>query len=223
MTKQEGWTPGTQQQQPNGLKPDADAGPNTVTPLQGITGITGAAPASIKQAVATVERDPGILEQPKIDDESATTGRYFDFGQMTNPHGLVIHHTGGDGDWQSVVQTYRERGLPAHFVIDRDGVIHQILGLTQKGQHILPANDGSDLNNSNAWGVEIIAKDDSDVTPQEIVAAMQLARYLHGHGLDYNDVRGHGTVNRGHKELTEGASVVSAIQTLNQAAGGEQV
>jgi hypothetical protein len=73
----------------------------------------------------------------------------------------------------------------------------------KKGQGV-----GAGLSNSNTEGVEIIAKDDSDVLPVQVEAAKQLAAQL---GYSPNQVYGHGEVNP-HKQRTEGATVISAIR-----------
>lgn len=173
------------------------------------------APTSFK-AVAdeyrTAPQDFTITEQ-NITDRSTDVGSRWNFGTMEAPNALVIHHTAGRGSTDGVIQTFTDRNFPAHFVIDRDGGITQVLDLNQKGQHTRPAENGSGINNSNSWGVEIIAKDDNDLTPAQMKASIELEKFLETKGLDPSRVVGHGEINR-HKQETEGHQVVSMLRSL---------
>lgn len=146
----------------------------------------------------------------EVVDQSGKFGGNWNFGTM-KANSLVVHHTAGRGTVEGVVQTFKERGFPAHFVIDREGKTHQILGIDQRGRHTKNSKV-NDVTNANSWGVEIIAKDDSDVTPKQVQAAVQLTKMLHEqHGMPMNRVFGHGEINT-HKQQTEGASVVSVLR-----------
>jgi hypothetical protein len=143
-----------------------------------------------------------------------TAASNFNFGEMVNPNGLVIHHTGGRGTVEGVLQTYRERNFPAHFIIDRDGTVYRALPETSRGQHIRPSQrrEFSDMSNLNTWGVEIIARDDGDVLPAQATAAIALTQYLNkGYGMPTNRVVGHGYINS-HKQSTEGQSTLLAMR-----------
>ena len=146
-------------------------------------------------------------------DISDLTGKYaknWNFGTMKG-NALVIHHTAGRGDADIVAGVFKERGFPAHFVIDRDGVTHQILKTNQRGRHTKNSQI-NDVTNQNSWGVEIIAKDDKDVTPKQVQAAVRLTKYLNEtQGMPLNRVFGHGEINS-HKQKTEGATVVEVLR-----------
>jgi hypothetical protein len=130
-------------------------------------------------------------------------------GQLKDRKGFIIHHTGGRGDVGGVIDTLNQRGLSVQFVIDREGNIHQLLPSGAKGSHIKKGQGvGQGLSNSNTEGVEIIAKNDSDVLPVQVEAAKRLAAQL---GYAPNQVYGHGEINP-HKQKTEGSTAVSAIR-----------
>lgn len=146
-------------------------------------------------------------------DQSATYGSTWNFGEMKTPKNLVIHHTAGRGDTAGVINTFKQRGFPAHYVIDRQGNITQVLGGTQKGQHVKVNKSG--IVNSNSWGVEVIAKDDSDILPVQIEAAKQLATQLKNtYGFDYSNAYGHGQIEGQDKQATEGKTIADAIRAL---------
>lgn len=152
-------------------------------------------------------------ETPLSPTEIIDTGaeKNWNFGTMKNPNALVIHHTGGRGTVEGVIGTFKQRGFPAHFIIDREGKTHEVLGLRQKGQHTRNSQI-NDVTNANSWGVEIMAKDDNDVTPQQAAAAIRLAKFLHEkEGMPLDRVFGHGEINR-HKQKTEGKTVTDILR-----------
>src|SRR3989338_5603967 len=109
-------------------------------------------------------RDARFLVDPE------TRAKWDAFGSMQEVEGFVVHHTGGNGTVEGVVNTFKERNFPAHYIIDRDGIIYQILSDNMRGQHIMSGNGFADsqapyLSNANTLGVEIMAHDDADVLP----------------------------------------------------------
>lgn len=174
-----------------------------------------AAPAAqMTEVVQRFQQNPNAYQITKqdISDQSPTVGANWAFGDMTSPNALVIHHTAGRGDAAGVIQTFKDRGFPAHFVIDREGEIVQVLGDMQKGKHAGSAVPGVD--NSNSWGVEIIARNDADVTPAQAEAAVRLQQYLSSnYGLPPDRVFGHGELT-GRKESTEGKAVTSLLREI---------
>lgn len=174
------------------------------------------APGDFSELVTQFKADPGSfdLTAEGIRDVSPDVSSRWNFGEMKAPDALVVHHTAGRGDAEGVIQTFTERNFPAHFVIDRDGNITQVLGLRQKGQHTRPAQDNSGITNSSSWGVEIIAKDDADVLPVQAAATLRLSRYLQTQGLNPQKIVGHGAINA-HKQATEGETVVNLLRQIN--------
>lgn len=152
-------------------------------------------------------------------DRSGELGGDFDIAGSFQPNALVIHHTGGRGTVDGVVQTFRDRGYPAHFIIDRDGNVTQVLALDQRGSHLRPSETGQgssfgDVTNTTAWGVEVMANDDADVTEAQIQAAVGLARFLNeNYDMPLERTVPHGMVNF-HKQGTEGSTIYSAMINL---------
>lgn len=171
-------------------------------------------PGTFDQVVSEYRSNPDSfkMDSSGIRDRSNEVGGRWSFGSM-NADSLVVHHTAGRGGADGVIQTFTERNFPAHFVIDRDGEITQVLGLNQKGQHTRPAQDGSGITNSNSWGVEVIARDDSDVLPVQAAATIRLAKYLENYGLNPQRVVGHGAINS-HKQATEGQSIINLLEQI---------
>jgi beta-N-acetylhexosaminidase len=83
---------------------------------------------------------------------------------------------------------YGERpGVCAHFVIDRDGTIHQLVSLRWRCRHTVGLND-------TAIGIEHVGVSDADVTgrPRQLAASLQLTRWLQGRfAIRTRDVIGH--------------------------------
>ena len=130
----------------------------------------------------------------------------------STPKAFIVHHTGGsEKDANGVLDELNQRHLGVEFVAERDGRIVQIGG--PGSQNIKTGwGKGEGLNNSNVVGIEVIAKDDKDVTPAQIQAVKNF------HAAVYGDVPafGHGEVNPGHKEADEGLTITNAIR-----AGGD--
>lgn len=140
------------------------------------------------------------------------TGSLRNFGDLGKVSGFVVHHSGGRGNVEGVVKTLQDRGLAAHFVIDRDGNTYQVHPDNQKSAHIMPSKV-NDFSNANTMGVEVIANDDKDVLPVQVEAAKKLISALGAkHGFGPDKVFGHGEVNPGHKQDTEGMTIVNAIR-----------
>lgn len=129
--------------------------------------------------------------------------------KMDDPSAFVFHHTGGRGTPESVVETLNQRGLGVHYVMDRDGKIYKTLPDGSRGAHIMPGTHG--LSNSNAQGMEVIAKDDKDLTPAQIEAGKAFGQnWLKQH--PNAKIYGHGEANPGHKQATEGLTIAEAAR-----------
>lgn len=165
-----------------------------------------------QESVGNVEASKEDASDGKVVDKPSVTnsmGGLNSEGSLTDRKGFVIHHTGGRGDVDGVIDTLNQRGLSVQYVIDREGAIHQLMPSGSKAQHMKKGQGvGKGLSNSNTEGVEIIANDDSDILPIQVEAAKKLASQL---GYAPNQVYGHGEINP-HKQKTEGATVVSAIR-----------
>jgi len=140
----------------------------------------------------------------------------WDFGNLSEVKGMVIHHTAGRGTVDGVVSTLNQRKLGVQFVIDRDGSIYQLTRDGGKAYHMRTGwgPKGSGLSNDNMEGVEVIAMNDKDVTPKQVEAVKALVE-MRAKKWGYDpktSVFGHGEVNPGHKEADEGMSSVNLIR-----------
>jgi hypothetical protein len=135
----------------------------------------------------------------------------------SDPAAFIAHHTSGRGTVDGVISTLKERHLGVEYVMDRDGKIYAT-GPAGSSQ-ILPGwgPKGTGLNNQNTVGMEIIAKDDADVTDAQKKSFAQFiaTRYPN------TPIFGHGEVNPGHKETDEGMSTKNAALAL-RTSGGDQ-
>lgn len=141
-----------------------------------------------------IEDISGLAEQPRMD--PMKVDKYF-----------VVHHTAGRGEAEDVVRVLNKRGLGVQWVIDREGKVFRTLPDGVVGWHAGHRDQKdapTDLQNHNSQGVEVIAKNDADVLPIQVVAAFKLLKWL---GYDKEDVWGHGEVTY-NKESTEGKTIV---------------
>ena len=136
------------------------------------------------------------------------------------PSALIIHHTSGRNSADSVVNDWRTNrpGVGAQMIMDRDGTIHntqQEFGYNGTGNFLHSVIPG--VNNHTAVGIEVIAKDDADMTPAELESLKRLA----GPKGPYANVPvyGHSQVSPGDRD-NEGVRGVAAI---NEARQGGQV
>ena len=135
-------------------------------------------------------------------------------GAIGAPRAFIIHHTAGRGTPQGVIDTLNQRGLGVQYIMDRDGKIYQVGG-PGESQMRPGSGVGAGLSNANTVGMEVIAKDDSDVTPQQVAAAREFVNKTYP-GIA---VYGHGQVNPGHKQASEGMTIVNAIKGIGDGGG----
>jgi hypothetical protein len=123
--------------------------------------------------------------------------------------GFVFHHSGGS-TLEGLRTTLHKRGLGSQYLMDRDGTIYSFAGAGSP--HIRPNDQfggiAPGLSNKNAVGMEIVAKNDQDITPAQVASARNFI------ATNYPNVPvyGHGEVNPGHKMADEGLTVVNAIR-----------
>jgi N-acetylmuramoyl-L-alanine amidase len=116
--------------------------------------------------------------------------------RLRDPHVIVEHYTANDS-LQATIDTFasdapdpelHERpGTCAHFVIDRDGTIYQLVPLRLRCRHTVGLN-------WTAIGVEHVGLSDAAVLdrPRVLRASLRLARWLRcRYGIRVRDVIGH--------------------------------
>jgi beta-N-acetylhexosaminidase len=116
--------------------------------------------------------------------------------RLRAPRVIVQHYTTTNsftGTWNTFASNapdpeLRERpGVCAHFVIDRDGTIYQLVKLTVMCRHTVGLN-------ATSIGVEAVATSDAAVleNPRQLQASLRLAAWLmQRYGIQLGDVIGH--------------------------------
>jgi len=134
---------------------------------------------------------------------------------------FIIHHTAGHGTAHQVVRVLNTRKnkagqtikLGVQWVVDRDGTIYKTLPSGSRGAHVGSSDSRGyrrrgappGISNSNAQGVEVVAKNDADIKmPEQGIAVLKIIKHL---GYTKDQIFGHGEVNPGHKAATEGATI----------------
>jgi N-acetyl-anhydromuramyl-L-alanine amidase AmpD len=127
--------------------------------------------------------------------------------QLKKDKYFVVHHTAGHGKAEDIVNVLNNRGLGVQWIIDREGKVFKSFPdgiIAWHAGHSDQRSAPTDLQNDTAQGVEVIAKNDEDVLPIQVVAAFKLIKWL---GYDRDSVWGHGEVTY-NKEATEGKTIV---------------
>jgi len=85
------------------------------------------------------------------------------------------------------VELHERPGVCSHFIVDRDGTIHQLVRLKWMCRHTIGLNHVS-------LGIEHVGVSDADVLgrPRQLAASLRLTRWLQArHGIAVRDVIGH--------------------------------
>jgi hypothetical protein len=133
------------------------------------------------------------------------------------PAAFIMHHTSGGGTPSSVVEDWRAHrpGIGTQYIMDREGVIHDVrkeFGYSGTSNIITGSGAGAGLSNRVIVGMEVIARDDKDVTPAQVAAARKFIAERYPN----TPIYGHGEVNPGHREASEGMTIVRAIRAERQ-------
>lgn len=135
--------------------------------------------------------------------------RYGDSSIVLAPKVVVLHYTAG-GSWESAwslfdSNTPNASGIPndlpgtsAHFIIDKDGTIYQLLPLDLRGRHTIGLNNvaiGIEFVEEGSDGSSAAVRSILHRKPQ-IDAGLELVRWLqYRFHIPTKDVIGHGTAN----------------------------
>ena len=135
--------------------------------------------------------------------------RYGDSSVVLVPKVVVLHYTAG-GSWESAwslfdSNTPNASGIPndlpgtsAHFIIDKDGTIYQLLPLDLRGRHTIGLNNvaiGIEFVEEGSAGSSAAVRNILHRKPQ-IDAGLELVRWLqYRFHIPTKDVIGHGTAN----------------------------
>ena len=120
----------------------------------------------------------------------------LDTEQLTDPKVIVEHFTASD-TFASAYSTFASNapdpelhelpGVCAHFVVDRDGAIYQLVPLALMCRHTVGLNHV-------AIGIEHVGRSDAEVLgrPRQLAASLRLSRWLRDrYGIRRRDVIGH--------------------------------
>jgi hypothetical protein len=132
-----------------------------------------------------------LLFEEVSDISSSST---FKSGPLKDDKYFILHHTAGRGNAMDVMNILNNRKLGVQWVIDRDGKLFKTLPSGHRGAHIKSFRSSvpKDLNNRTSQGVEIIAKNDSDISITQCRTALKLIKSL---GYPMSNIYGHGEVS----------------------------
>jgi beta-N-acetylhexosaminidase len=154
--------------------------------------------ASVRAPKPKVDWDPIPFGRDRQAQMRRYSKRHYGVAKakLVDPKVIVEHYTAST-TYSSAFNTfasnapdveYGERpGVCAHFVVDRDGTIHQLVSLRWRCRHTVGLND-------TAIGIEHVGVSDGDVMgrPKQLAASLALTRYLQGrYGIRTRDVIGH--------------------------------
>jgi beta-N-acetylhexosaminidase len=116
--------------------------------------------------------------------------------RLSHPHVIVEHYTAStsfSSAWNTFardtpdVELHELPGTCAHFVIDRDGTIYQLVPLTTICRHTVGLN-------WTAIGIEHVGTSDAQIlsSPRQLAASLRLTLWLmHRYGISLPNVIGH--------------------------------
>jgi N-acetylmuramoyl-L-alanine amidase len=116
--------------------------------------------------------------------------------RLAQPHVIVEHYTANrsfGATWATFAadapdpELHEKPGVCAHFVVDRDGTIYQLVRLGVRCRHTVGLN-------WTAIGIEHVGLSDSEIlgNPRQLAASIRLTRWLMArYGIDLGDVIGH--------------------------------
>jgi hypothetical protein len=164
-----------------------------------------------KKNISDIKLPSGVSPLTFNEIVNKTNENHFDQGTIPSPvANFVIHHTGG-GSIESNIGTFKERGFPAQYLIDKAGKIYQFMPNGALAWH-------AGNFNSHSIGVEVIGSSDADIAKRskennnvQLIAAARLAQYL---GFSRSQIIGHGKVPGADKNANEGKTIVDYINTL---------
>ena len=151
-----------------------------------------------------VPAKPPIVQKPipfsaaRRAETAAYASRHYglDTWRLTHPHVIVEHYTASttfSSAWNTFardapdVELHELPGTSAHFVIDRDGTIYQLVPLTTMCRHTVGLN-------WTAIGIEHVGMSDAQILsdPKQLAASLRLTLWLmHRYGISLPNVIGH--------------------------------
>lgn len=134
--------------------------------------------------------------------------------RQASVEGIVLHHTAGSS-LEGAISHGRRSNTGANYYVDRDGSIRQWGDDDQRFVHIRDPGGRSrngqwpNLTNDNTIGIEVVARNNGDITPEQRTSIAQLVGTLaQRHNIDPQNIVGHGDIQGGpggNRERDEGA------------------
>jgi N-acetylmuramoyl-L-alanine amidase-like protein len=157
--------------------------------------LLGAALALQKPAIVW---KPVPFGPPRLAETAAYNARHYGerTAKLTRPRVIVEHYTANESftaTWNTFAsdapdpELHERPGTCAHFVIDRDGTIYQLVRLTTRCRHTVGLNWTS-------IGIEHVGTSDGEIlrNPRQLSASLRLTAWLMGrYGIALGDVIGH--------------------------------
>jgi beta-N-acetylhexosaminidase len=149
-------------------------------------------------AMPPISQDPIPFGKKRIAETRAYAQRHYGLhrARLIDPHVIVIHFTGSD-DYASAYNTFQADvrdpelhelpGTCAHYVIDKQGTIHQLVPLKWMCRHTVGLN-------WTAIGIEHVGTSDKQVlnNARQLGASLKLVRWLQAtNAIKTSDVIGH--------------------------------
>ena len=151
-----------------------------------------------------VPAKPPIVQKPipfgaaRRSETAAYANRHYGLQtwRLTHPHVIVEHYTASTtfaSAWNTFasdtpdIELHELPGTCAHFVIDRDGTIYQLVPLTTICRHTVGLN-------WTAIGIEHVGTSDAQILsdPKQLAASLRLTLWLmHRYGISLANVIGH--------------------------------
>lgn len=188
----------------------------------------------------TPNTDPGFLNNSRV--KNFVCNYIAGNSKFSGPKSIVIHGTTGTLSeetkatnniadwvyrkklWETGARTITYRGQTnklvlssAHFLVDRDGSILQVLSLNKTGNHCGAC--GGKYKNSNSVGVEVVEGFDYKTNKWQGVNSKQIdsMKYLAGllyekYGLSSEDVNYHGNFGDPNRTKDEGLQVYNELK-----------
>jgi hypothetical protein len=195
------------------VSPSATSAPSSPASLPSPT-VAAASPV----AAPTDDTTPGAPPRPAIVQKPIHLGaerlqqmaaysqrHYGDDSTVLTPKAIVLHYTAG-GTMQAAWDTFASNqpnvgelpGTVAHFIIDKDGTIYQLLPLDVRGRHTIGLNHvaiGIEFVEEGTGG-DAAAVDHIFGRRRQIDAGVDLVRWLqYRFDIPTADVAGHGTAD----------------------------
>ena len=168
--------------------------------------------ATLVRATGRIQKPPIVWKpipygQKRLDEMAAYSKRHYGkrTWHLTSPHVIVEHYTDGtsfSSAWNTFAANSKHNGeLPgtcAHFIIDTDGTIYQLVNLGIRCRHAIGMN-------WTAVGIEHVGTSDASIlqNPKQIAASLRLTLWLmHRFGISLPNVIGHNEslTSRYHRE-----------------------